>query len=68
MLLAGGCGDTNSKPQIDKTEYLQEAYETLFSQTETELSDIAWTEYDGCNHSLECNDALKNIDILKDVM
>ena len=27
MLLAGGCGDTNGKPQIDKTGYLQEAYE-----------------------------------------
>lgn len=27
MLLAGGCGDTNGKPQIDKTTYLQKAYE-----------------------------------------
>ena len=27
MLLAGGCGDTNGKPQIDKTGYLQKAYE-----------------------------------------
>ena len=27
MLLAGGCGDTNGKPQIDKTQHLQEAYE-----------------------------------------
>ncbi len=27
MLLAGGCGDTNGKPQIDKTGHLQEAYE-----------------------------------------
>lgn len=27
MVLAGGCGDTNGKPQIDKTVYLQEAYE-----------------------------------------
>jgi multimeric flavodoxin WrbA len=26
MLLAGGCGDTNGKPQIDKTPHLQEAY------------------------------------------
>jgi multimeric flavodoxin WrbA len=26
MLLAGGCGDTNGKPQIDKTEHLQKAY------------------------------------------
>lgn len=27
MLLAGGCGDTNGKPQIDKTNHLQTAYE-----------------------------------------
>lgn len=27
MLLAGGCGDTNGKPQIDKTQHLKEAYE-----------------------------------------
>ncbi|MDE6320107.1 MAG: flavodoxin family protein, partial [Lachnospiraceae bacterium] len=27
MLLAGGCGDTNGQPQIDKTEHLQKAYE-----------------------------------------
>lgn len=27
MLLAGGCGDTNGKPQIEKTNYLTEAYE-----------------------------------------
>lgn len=27
MLLAGGCGDTNGKPQIEKTPYLQQAYE-----------------------------------------
>ena len=26
MLLAGGCGDTNGKPQIDKTDHLQKAY------------------------------------------
>ena len=26
MLLAGGCGDTNGKPQIDKTSHLTEAY------------------------------------------
>lgn len=26
MLLAGGCGDTNGKPQIDKTKHLDEAY------------------------------------------
>ena len=24
--LAGGCGDTNGKPQIDKTNHLNEAY------------------------------------------
>lgn len=27
MLLAGGCGDTNGKPQIDRTGYLKQAYE-----------------------------------------
>lgn len=27
MVLAGGCGDTNGKPQIDRTGHLQEAYE-----------------------------------------
>ena len=27
MVLAGGCGDTNGKPQIDNTNHLQEAYE-----------------------------------------
>lgn len=27
MILAGGCGDTNGKPQIDKTNHLQEAFE-----------------------------------------
>jgi hypothetical protein len=27
MLLAGGCGDTNGKPQIDETNHLKEAYE-----------------------------------------
>ena len=27
MLLAGGCGDTNGKPQISKTNHLKEAYE-----------------------------------------
>lgn len=26
MLLAGGCGDTNGKPQIDKTDYLEKAF------------------------------------------
>ena len=26
MLLAGGCGDTNGKPQIEKTKHLEEAY------------------------------------------
>ncbi len=27
MLLAGGCGDTNGRPQIEKTGYLEKAYE-----------------------------------------
>ncbi len=27
MILAGGCGDTNGKPQIENTEHLQAAYE-----------------------------------------
>lgn len=27
MLLAGGCGDTNGKSQIDKTDHLIKAYE-----------------------------------------
>ncbi len=27
MLLAGGCGDTNGKPGINKTDFLQRAYE-----------------------------------------
>lgn len=27
MLLAGGCGDTNGKPRIDKTDYLEKAYQ-----------------------------------------
>lgn len=27
MLLAGGCGDTNGKPQIDRTGHLAEAFE-----------------------------------------
>lgn len=26
MVLAGGCGDTNGKPQIDKTDHLMRAY------------------------------------------
>ena len=26
-LLAGGCGDTNGRPQIDQTDYLDKAYE-----------------------------------------
>ncbi len=29
---------------------------------------IPLATYEGCNHSLECGDALKNIEILKDVM
>ncbi len=27
MVLAGGCGDTNGRPQIDKTDYLEKAFE-----------------------------------------
>lgn len=27
MVLAGGCGDTNGKPQIDKTNWLRKAYQ-----------------------------------------
>ena len=27
MLLAGGCGDTNGRPQIDRTDHLAEGYE-----------------------------------------
>ena len=27
MVLAGGCGDTNGRPRIDRTVHLQEAYE-----------------------------------------
>lgn len=27
MLLASGCGDTNGRPQIEKTDYLRQAYE-----------------------------------------
>ena len=27
MLLAGGCGDTNGRPQIEKTDALQRAYQ-----------------------------------------
>lgn len=30
--------------------------------------DIPLTVYEGCNHSMECNDTLKNISILKDIM
>ena len=29
---------------------------------------VPLTVYDGCNHSLECNDTLKNIEYLKDIM
>ena len=38
MLLAGGCGDTNGKPQIDKTNHLAEAYE--FGKRIYERSDL----------------------------
>lgn len=29
---------------------------------------VPLTVYDGCNHSLECNDTLRNLETLKDVM
>lgn len=32
------------------------------------INHIPLTVYDGCNHSLECNDTLKNIENLKDIM
>lgn len=35
MLLAGGCGDTNGRPLIEKTEYLSRAYEFGKSVYET---------------------------------
>ena len=31
-------------------------------------NNIPLTVYDNCNHSLECNDTLKNLEIIKDVM
>ena len=34
----------------------------------SDTNHVPLTVYDGCNHSLECNDALKNIDTLRDVM
>ena len=34
----------------------------------SDTNHIPMTVYAGCNHSLECNDTLKNIEILKDVM
>lgn len=34
----------------------------------SEANHIPLTVYDDCNHSLECDDTLKNIEILKDVM
>lgn len=37
ILLTGGCGDTNSKPQIDKTEHLTAAYQ--FGKNEASLVD-----------------------------
>lgn len=33
-----------------------------------EINHIPLTVYEDCNHSLECGDTLKNIDILRDVM
>ena len=34
----------------------------------SDLNYIPLTVYEGCNHSLECNDTLKNIENLKDIM
>lgn len=34
----------------------------------SDANHIPLTVYDGCNHSLECNDTLKNIENLKDIM
>ena len=34
----------------------------------SDTNHIPLTVYDGCNHSLECDDTLKNLEILKDVM
>lgn len=34
----------------------------------SDANHIPLTVYDGCNHSLKCNDTLKNLEILKDVM
>lgn len=34
----------------------------------SEANHIPMTVYEGCNHSLECDDTMKNIEILKDVM
>lgn len=50
MVLAGGCGDTNGKPQIDKTGYLQETYEfgKIFIR-----NDIAGSRSDGCRQWTE---------------
>lgn len=39
MVLAGGCGDTNSRPHIDRTNHLQEAYE-FGKQLYSECSDF----------------------------
>ncbi len=34
----------------------------------SDINHIPLTVYDGCNHSLECGDTLKNLETLKDVM
>lgn len=34
----------------------------------SETNHIPLTVYEGCNHSLECDDTLKNLEIIKDVM
>ena len=36
MLLAGGCGDTNGKPQIGRTDHLAEAF--AFGKKFTKMS------------------------------
>ena len=41
MLLAGGCSDTNGKPQIDKTEHLIDAYQFGKDIIKTEFS-LVW--------------------------
>ena len=44
MLLAGGCGDTNGKPQIDKTNHLRDAY-NFGKNIYREQSPVQYTGY-----------------------